>query len=79
VKLRAGEAPARRIRGVVLDAGDTGFELVLDDGSTERIEYGDVVQARTVFEWAPQPKASKSKSKKPSSPKASPPREAVRP
>ena len=74
VKLGAGEAPARRIRGVVQDAGDTGFDLVLDDGSTERIAYGDVVQARTVFEWAPQPKPSKSKSKKPS-----PPREAVRP
>jgi hypothetical protein len=72
---------------VVQEAGDTGFDLVLDDGSTERIGYGDVVQARTVFEWGPQPK--RSKSQKTRSPKASPgkasfrkttsPRESVRP
>ncbi len=87
VKIRAGEAPARRVRGVVQDAGEAGFDLVLDDGSTERIEYGDVVQARTVFEWAPQPKRSKSpKASSPkasplkaSSPKASPLKDAVRP
>jgi ribosome maturation factor RimP len=87
VKIRTGETPARRVRGVVQEADDTGFDLVLDDGSTERIGYGDVVQARTVFEWGPQPK--RSKSQKTSSPKASPgkasfrkttsPREPVRP
>jgi ribosome maturation factor RimP len=87
VKTRAGGQPARRVRGVVQDAGDTGFDLVLDDGTTEHVEYGDVAQARTVFEWGPQPKRPKtksSKSTKTSSPnasplKASPPREAVRP
>lgn len=77
VKLRsvetgAGEAPARRIRGVVQDPGDAGFDLVLDDGSTEHLAYDDVVQARTVFEWGPQSKRSKSK-------KASPLREVVTP
>jgi ribosome maturation factor RimP len=69
VKLRAGETPARRVRGVVQDAGATAFDLVLDDGSSERVDYGDVVQARTVFEWGPQPK--RPKSKKTGSPKAS--------
>jgi ribosome maturation factor RimP len=69
VKIRAGETPARRVRGVVQDSGDTGFDLVLDDGSTERIDYGDIVQARTVFEWGPQPK--RTKSPKTRSPKAS--------
>ena len=64
MKTRAGEAPARRIRGVVQDAGDTGFDLVLDDGSTERIAYDDVVQARTVFEWGPQPKRGRKPCKK---------------
>jgi ribosome maturation factor RimP len=82
VKLRAGETPARRVRGVVHDPGDTGFDLVLEDGSSERIEYGDIAQARTVFEWGPQPK--RSKSQKARSPKASPPKasfskEVVRP
>jgi ribosome maturation factor RimP len=82
VKLRTGDAPARRIRGEVHDAGDTGFDLVLDDGGTEHVEYGDVVQARTVFEWGPQPKRSKSGSKsgkKSRSPKTSSMKEAVRP
>jgi ribosome maturation factor RimP len=87
VKFRLGETPARRVRGVVQEADDTGLELVLDDGSTERIAYDDIVQARTVFEWGPQPK--RSKSQKTGSPKASPgkasfrkttsPREPVRP
>jgi ribosome maturation factor RimP len=82
VKIRAGETPARRVRGVVQDPGDAGFDLVLDDGSTERIEYGDVVQARTVFEWGPQPKRSKSqktRSPKASSPKATSLQETARP
>jgi ribosome maturation factor RimP len=87
VKLRAGDAPARRVRGVVQAADDTALDLVVDDGSTERIDYGDVVQARTVFEWGPQPKRAKSPKNR--SPKASPgrasfrkttsPREPVRP
>jgi ribosome maturation factor RimP len=41
----------RRVRGVVSDADDDGFDLTLDDGTRERISYTDVVQARTVFEW----------------------------
>ncbi len=65
VKTRAGEQPAaRRVRGVVREAGDTGFELVLDDGTTEHFGYDTVTQARTVFEWAPQPKRSKSRASK---------------
>ncbi len=64
VKTRAGEAdeqPARRVRGVVQQAGDTGFELVLDDGTTGHFGYDAVAQARTVFEWGPQPKRSTSR------------------
>jgi ribosome maturation factor RimP len=61
VKTRAGEQPARRVRGVVHDAGASGFELVLDDGTAEHVGYDAVAQARTVFEWGPQPKRSKSR------------------
>jgi ribosome maturation factor RimP len=56
VKTRAFDGVARRDRGVVELAGDTGFELRLDDGSRLSIAYDDVVQARTVFEWGPTPK-----------------------
>jgi ribosome maturation factor RimP len=62
VKWRAGDDHgARRVRGVVAAADDAGFDLTLDDGSTEHIAYGDVTQARTVFEWGNEPKRSKSK------------------
>jgi ribosome maturation factor RimP len=78
VKIRAGDdAPARRVRGVVGETDESGFDLVLDDGSTQHLGYGDVAQARTVFEWGPQPK--RAKSKKTNSRKASSLREPVRP
>lgn len=77
VKHRAGDdhGAATRKRGVVTAADDDGFDLTLDDGSAERgtvrIAYGDVTQARTVFEWGNEPERgntkkqnSKSKSKR---------------
>jgi ribosome maturation factor RimP len=83
VKTRAGgDRPARRVRGVVGEAGSSGFDLTLDDGSTEHLEYADVAQARTVFEWGPQPKRAKSRnvnSPKANSPKVNSLREPVRP
>ena len=71
VKTRAvDDHGARRVRGVVTGADDAGFALTLEDGTSERIDYGDVTQARTVFEWGKEPKRadtkknSKSKSKR---------------
>src|SRR6185312_1356964 len=62
VKTRAGDAgPARRVRGVLSGAGESGFDLTLDDGGTEHLDYDDVAQARTVFEWGPQPKRGRTK------------------
>ena len=65
IKLRAGDAPARRIRGVLNAASDDSCDVVLDADHTEHVMYDDIVQARTVFEWGPQPKAGPSKSGKP--------------
>ena len=69
--VKTGFGPdASRRRGVVVAADDAGFDLEVDDGSRERVAYGDVIQARTVFEWGPKSKSktktktkSKSKSK----------------
>jgi ribosome maturation factor RimP len=62
VKTRAtDDHGARRERGVVTAADDTGFELTVDDGRAERVAYADVTQARTVFEWGNEPKRPKSK------------------
>ncbi len=83
VKTRAtDDHPVRRVRGVLGDADDSGFDLLLDDGATEHFAYDDVAQARTVFEWAAQPKRGKSKkssSKQSSSVRANSPREPVTP
>ena len=76
VKLRpADDHGARRVHGVVTAADDSGFELLLDDGSTERLAYEDLTQARTVFEWAKEPKRAKSKK---ATEKTTTPREPVR-
>jgi ribosome maturation factor RimP len=56
VKTRAGDGPARRDRGIVATADDVGFELRADDGTHATVSYGDVIQARTVFEWGPSAK-----------------------
>ena len=61
IKFRAGEAPPQRIRGTIVDAGDESCDIVLENGETEHVTYGDIVQARTVFEWGAQPKPGTSK------------------
>jgi ribosome maturation factor RimP len=71
----------RRVRGVVTAAHDAAFDLLLDDGSTERVAYDDLAQARTVFEWGGEQKRPKSKntrSQKTSSSKISSLKEPVR-
>jgi ribosome maturation factor RimP len=63
VKIRASDDHgARRVHGVLTAADDSGFDLGLDDGTSERVLYGDVTQVRTVFEWRNEPPRGKSKS-----------------
>jgi len=58
VSVKTGFGPdALRRHGILATADDTGFDLEADDGERERVAYSDVVQARTVFEWGPAPKA----------------------
>ena len=84
VKTRAGDdRPTRRVRGVLTGAGESGFDLTLDDGATEHLHYDDVAQARTVFEWGPPPKRGRtqktSNSRKASTMNATSQTEPVRP
>jgi len=75
VKIRAhDDQGARRVRGTIVAADDAGFELTLDDGSTERLGYDDA-KTRTVFEWGKELK--RESSKKPNSQTSQ--RESVRP
>ena len=59
------DGTTRRDRAVLVDADDDGSQVDID-GARERVDYGDIVQARTVFEWGPAPKPGK-----PGSPKVS--------
>jgi ribosome maturation factor RimP len=56
VKFHTGAGP-RRVRGVL--RGFDGVHCTVetdDDGVVEEIAIADVTQARTVFEWGPQPR-----------------------
>ena len=46
---------ARRHRGLLVEADDSGIGLKVDD-EHRRFTYDAIASARTVFEWAPAPK-----------------------
>jgi ribosome maturation factor RimP len=45
----------RRLQGTLVDAGSEGCTIEVD-GEREELAYNDITQARTVFEWGPQPR-----------------------
>jgi len=49
------DAGPRRVRGVLVEAGDDGATIDVDGERTE-IAYDAVTKARTVFEWGPRPR-----------------------
>jgi len=54
VKLKDGESK-RTVRGQLADAGDSSFTVDADDGQIV-VDYGDVINARTVYRWEKTPK-----------------------
>jgi ribosome maturation factor RimP len=58
LKTRDAEGRSARRHVTLVGADDDGVEIEAD-GARERVEYADIVQARTVFEWAPAPKPGK--------------------
>ena len=59
VKTHGGDAPARRVRGVLVAADDDpsgGLVLEVEGGDREQLAYDAVDSARTVFEWGPSPR-----------------------
>jgi ribosome maturation factor RimP len=59
VKMHTADGP-RRARGTLVDATETTATVEVD-GTREEIAYENVTQARTVFEWGPQPRPGKGK------------------
>ncbi|MDZ4825997.1 MAG: ribosome maturation factor RimP [Actinomycetota bacterium] len=49
------EAGPRRTHGSLVEADDTSI-VVESEGERLTISYDDITQARTVFEWGPQPR-----------------------
>ena len=62
VRVHAGTADVRRISGTLTAADETGCTVSgpeVPEGA-QRIAYGDIERARTVFEWGPEPRRAKS-------------------
>jgi ribosome maturation factor RimP len=55
VKFHTGAGP-KRVRGVLRDFDGVSCVVESDAGVDEEIPISDVTQARTVFEWGPQPR-----------------------
>jgi ribosome maturation factor RimP len=55
VKFHTAAGP-RRVRGVLRDFDGVSCVVATDDGVDEQIAIADVTQARTIFEWGPQPR-----------------------
>jgi len=62
IRMDAGTADVRRITGTLDGADETGCTLTGPDvpGGELRIAYDQIERARTVFEWGPAPRKSKS-------------------
>jgi ribosome maturation factor RimP len=58
LKATSADGTSRRDRVLLVGADDDGIEVEID-GVREHVGYGDIVQARTVFEWGPAPKPGK--------------------
>jgi ribosome maturation factor RimP len=62
VRVHAGTADVRRIRGTLSSADETGCTLTGPEvpGGEQRLAYDEIERARTVFEWGPEPRRAKS-------------------
>ena len=65
VKTRAGVEGDRRLKGPLVAADDTGFDVQPESGPVRRLAYDEVERVRTVFEWEAAPKPGKPKPGKP--------------
>lgn len=54
IKLRTATG-TERVHGVLVDSDSNGCTIE-SEGERAEIRYGDITQARTVFEWGPQPR-----------------------
>jgi ribosome maturation factor RimP len=60
VKFRTESGGTARVRGELVATDDRGCVVDADDGRHD-LAYGDITQARTVFEWGPPPRPASRK------------------
>ena len=58
VKVRDADGEARRVRGELRSADERGITVEAEH-EPERVDYDQIIQARTVFEWGAPPKQEK--------------------
>ena len=61
VSIKVHTPETRRLQGTLVDAGSEHCTVEVD-GQREEIAYADITQARTTFEWGPQPRPGQKKS-----------------
>jgi ribosome maturation factor RimP len=61
VKVRDADGEVRRLRGGLVAADERGVTV---DAGGEHVDYDQIIQARTVFEWGTPPKPRKDTKKK---------------
>lgn len=59
VKFHTPAGP-RRVRGTLVDPDDERVTVATESGERDVIAYADITQARTVFEWGPEPRSGRS-------------------
>lgn len=65
VKVRDADGEARRLRGALVSADERGVTVdAADTHGGEHVDYDQIIQARTVFEWGAAPKPDKRAKKK---------------
>ena len=60
VSIKVRTDATRRLQGTLVDA-DAEHCTIEVDGEREQLAYDDITQARTVFEWGPQPRPGQRK------------------
>ena len=59
VKMAPGVEGDRRVVGVLSAVGSDGIVVREEDGSERSLRHDEILKARTVFRWTPEPKSAR--------------------